>query len=122
MWLPRILQKGRLLNAGTLPPEYAERFCSATGVDNQFLGFFGLSKGDMLKAARLDDEGAAEWFRSHATPERIAEWNHVAVNLGRPGFPMAERLPVALSTTYRHLDASAITSVFEALEADEKIS
>ena len=122
MWLPRILQKGRLILEGTLPAEYAERFCHATGVDSQFLDFFGLTKGDILDAAKLSDDGVAKWFVRLATPVKIAEWNHVAENLGRPGFPMAERLPVALSTTYRHLDASSITSVFEALEADEKIS
>lgn len=55
MWLPRILQKGRLLEAGALPADYAER------------------------------------------------------------------LPIALATTYRHLDASLLTSVFQAQEADEKV-
>ena len=42
-----------------------------------------------------------------------------AQNLGRPGFPMAERLPIALATTYKHLEPSKFSSVFEVIEADE---
>lgn len=122
MWLPRILQKGRQICDASLPPEYAERFCHPTGVDNQFLTFFSLTKDDILDAAKLSHGEASQWFARQASPVKIAEWNRLAENLGRPGFPMAERLPVALSTTYRHLDASKITSVFDALEADDKIS
>ena len=44
----------------------------------------------------------------------------VAINLGRPGYPMAERFPVALATTYKHVDSHGLTTVFEVLEADEK--
>ncbi len=35
---------------------------------------------------------------------------------------MAERLPVALYTSYKHLDSSGIASVFEAIEQDEQES
>lgn len=122
VWLPRILAKARRLEKGSLPPEYAARFCGANGVDEQFLHFFSLTREDILSAVALNDSAVVEWFLAlpSAGPDRVAEWNHLAVNLGRPGFPMAERLPVALSTTYRHLDASGLSSVFEALEEDEK--
>ncbi len=122
MWLARILEKARLMEAQTLPAEYAERFCHPTGVDSQFLRFFNLDKDALLKASQLEDSDFAQWFLRYpgVTPGKIEEWNHLATNLGRTGFPMAERLPVALSTTYSHLDPSGITSVFEAIEQDER--
>jgi hypothetical protein len=124
MWLPRIITKARLLQNRALPSEYEARFCHSTGVDAQFLHFFALTKEDVLLASRGNDEQVASWFRELASPRPsiISEWNYLAQNLGRPGFPMADRLPVALSTTYRHLNPSKISSVFEALEADESTS
>jgi hypothetical protein len=120
VWLPRILAKARLLRQGALPSEYESRFCHATGVDGQFLAHFGLTREDVLAAAALPDAEAAAWLAGRTTAERIREWNHLAVNLGRPGFPMAERFPAALSTTYQHLAGRGLTSVFEVLEADEQ--
>jgi len=63
-----------------------------------------------------------QWFESlpSTSAQRIKEWNHTAVNLGRPGFPMAARLPIALSTKYRHLVNRGIETIFEMLSADEK--
>lgn len=124
VWLARLVAKARLLQAGQLPPAYAERFCSGNGVDRQLLTFFQLSREDVLELAHLADAEAVQWFakRTGATPEHIERWNQLAVNLGRPGFPMAERLPVALATTYAHLEAKEISTVFEALEADEGIT
>ena len=120
IWLPRIIAKARLLATGALPEEYAQRFCHPSGVDAQFLAFFHLTRDDVLSACRLSDEEVAAWFLS--APERsarVAEWNHLAVNLGRPGFPLAERLPAALATSYKHLAGHAFATVFEVLEADE---
>ena len=119
IWLPRILAKARQLKSGDLPPDYEKRFCHPGGVDGQFLGCFGLTREDMLTAANLSDDEVVAWFQSRNSPERIAEWNRIAVNLGRPGFPMAERLPLALATSYKHVNPEGITTVFEVLEADE---
>jgi hypothetical protein len=121
MWLPRIVAKARLLESGALPAEYAARFCHPTGVDARFLNFFGLKKEDVLLASRGNDDHVCSWFGEITAqrPSIISEWNHLAENLGRPGFPIAERLPIALSTVYKHLDPSKISSVFAALEADE---
>ncbi len=119
VWLPRILAKARLLREGGLSAEYAERFCYPTGVDGTFLTHLGLSRDDVLHAASLPDQEIPAWLLTRTTPERIAEWNHVALNLGRPGYPMAERFPVALATVYKHLSSQGLTSVFEILEADE---
>jgi hypothetical protein len=120
VWLPRILAKARLSQSGTLPPDYAANFCHPKGVDGQFLSHFGLSRADVLAAAALTDQKAAEWFLSRISAERVEQWNQIALNLGRPGYPMAERFPVALATTYKHVDSRGLTTVFEVLEADEK--
>lgn len=120
IWLPRLLAKGRLLATGALPDDYAKRFCHASGVDGQFLRFFSLTRDDVIAAAALSDDAAAAWFLSAPSrATRVAEWNHLAVNLGRPGFPMAERLPIALATTYRHLADRKFATVFDVLNADE---
>lgn len=121
VWLPRIITKARLLAAGSLPGDYVQRFCHASGVDGQFLRFFRLTPEDVTSASSLSDEEVAQWFLSSAERKaRIQDWNHVALNLGRMGFPMSERLPVALATTYKHLAHQKFETVFEVLEADEK--
>ncbi len=121
VWLPRLLAKARLLATGGLPDDYAKRFCHASGVDGQFLRFFVLTRDDVVAAAALSDDAAAAWFLAEpARASRVTEWNYVAVNLGRPGFPMAERLPIALATTYRHLADQRFATVFEVLDADEQ--
>ena len=126
VWLPRILAKARLLLHGQLPPEYADRFCHSSGIDNQFLSHLGLSRDDILTLAELPDAEASEAFlkRIGDHQDRIEKWNHVAINLGRPGYPLAERLPIALATTYQHLSAGKhkFSTVFEVLEVDESIT
>lgn len=121
IWLPRIIAKARLLSSGALPEEYASRFCHPTGVDGQFLSFFGLSRDEVFRAAAFPDEEISRWFLNlgSAANGGVEKWNHIAVNLGRPGYPMSERLPVALSTTYRHLSHLRLETVFAALDADE---
>lgn len=120
VWFPRILAKARLFKRGALPSDYAARFCHPTGVDGHFLSHFGLTREDMLAAAELPESEVPAWFLSRTRAERIQEWNRIAVNLGRPGFPMAERFPIALATAYKHIDSRGMTTVFEVLEADEK--
>lgn len=122
VFLPRIIAKARALKAGVLPPEYAARFGAPDALDGLFLGFFGLRAEQILEAAQLGDPALEQWFGSvpGASEQRIAEWNHTALNLGRAGFPMAERLPIALSTKYRHLAGRGIETIFEMLNADEE--
>lgn len=119
VWLPRFLAKARLFKKGTLPPDYVARFCHPTGVDAQFLNHFGLTREDFLAAVDLPDDNFVKWFLGRTSPERIEAWNKSAMNFGRPGYPMAERFPVAMSTTYKHLADRGFTTVFEMLEADE---
>ncbi|MGC4016927.1 MAG: DUF5069 domain-containing protein [Luteolibacter sp.] len=119
VWLPRILAKARLFAAGELPEDYAARFGHPTGVDGQFLNWFGLGRDEIVSAAAGTDLEVEEWFQVRFDNERIANWNHVALNLGRPGFPMEERLPVAKATSYSHLDTTGVETVFEVLALDE---
>lgn len=124
IWLPRIIAKARLSSVGQLPPDYDARFCHPGGVDGQFLVFFGLARVDLMQICDQPDIQVEAWFNAlpKVTLARIAEWNHIAVNLGRAGFPLAERLPVALATTYKHLAGRGFETVFEVLEADEGIA
>lgn len=119
VWLPRILAKARCLQQGDLSPDYAARFCAPTGVDGLFLNHFKLTREDIVAAATKTDSEVAAWFRDYTTSSAIEQWNHLALNLGRPGFPMAERFSEALSTTYKNVDPRGKTSVFEVLAADE---
>ncbi len=120
--MPRILAKARLLQQGALPPDYAANFCHPKAVDGLFMTHFGLNREDIVSAAAMSDEGAATWFLSRTadSAKRIEEWNRIGMNLGRPGYPLAERFQVALATTYKHVAACGLTTVFEVLEADEK--
>lgn len=122
VWLPRLLAKARHLQRGELPPDYAARFCHSTGVDGHFMAHFDLSRDELLDIAERSDDAVALWFRSRPAggADCIEAWNEIALNLGRPGYPMAERLPLAKTTTYRHLDTEGMTTVFEILEADER--
>jgi hypothetical protein len=124
IWLPRITAKGRLLQAGQLPPDYMLRFGAPSSVDEVFLSHFGIVKEDIIAACVGSDEEVTAWFLAlpRTTPKHIQEWNHIAENLGRPGFPLVGRFPVGLATTYAHLAHLKPDSIFAMLEADEGIS
>src|SRR5580704_8777414 len=85
VWLPRILAKARLFQAGKLPPDYAANLCSPGKTDSFFMAHFDLSREDVLAAAAWPDEKVSEWFSSRNSAECIEQWNETAVNLGRPG-------------------------------------
>jgi hypothetical protein len=120
VFLARIIAKARALKAGVLPADYAVRFGAPDSVDGLFLEFFGLTTQQITHAAEQSDASIAQWFETVTRLSRIQEWNHTALNLGRPGFPMAERLPIALTTKYRHLAGRRIETIFEMLNADEE--
>ena len=123
VWLPRILAKARMIQRGELPAAYAEMFCFPKGVDGFFLANFGLDRPAVERLAALPDAQAEKEFLALAgkAGKSIEDWNHTALNLGRPGFPMADRLPIAKATKYQRVDSSAMTTVFEVLEADDQL-
>jgi hypothetical protein len=124
VWLPRIIAKARLYQRGELPPGYAERFCHPSGVDALFLNHFHLTREAILSVAEQSDESLAAWFsaRPEGSAASIAQWNDTALNLGRPGYPLAERFQVAKETVYKHVDSRGMTTVFEVLEADDRLN
>ena len=72
------------------------------------------------RAEVVPPSSVAEWFSARTTGESIERWNQTALNLGRPGYPMAERFSVALATTYKNVAGRGLTTVFDVLEADER--
>jgi hypothetical protein len=121
IWLPRIIAKARMLRVGQLPPEYAARFGAPSSVDEVFLAHFGITKDQIVAASNRPDGEVAAWFSSlpRATPQRVLGWNEIAVNLGKPGFPLEARFPIGLATTYAHIAHLKPESIFDMLEADE---
>ncbi|MDB6139650.1 MAG: hypothetical protein JWO94_2722 [Verrucomicrobiaceae bacterium] len=124
LWLPRIIAKARLLQADLLPDDYLLRFCAANGVDGMFLGFFGLTRDDILGIAPYTNRQVIAWFKAlpAAKLSRIKKWNATAENFGRPGFPMTERLEYAKNHAYTHLDTSGVETIFGMIELDERIT
>jgi len=122
VWLPRIIAKARALQNGKLPEEYAIRFGASDGVDGVFLRFFDLTKEQIFAAADQPDAAVARWFESLPTvsAKRIEEWNHIGMNLGRAGFPLADRLPIGPKSKYAHLANRGIQTIFQMLKADEE--
>ena len=123
LWLPRIVSKARFVQINRLPPENASRFCHPDGVDGHFLRAFDLTKEALMDAVarhRSDAEIAA-WFRAlpGIDPKRIARWNTLAENLGKPGYPMAERFVQALATVFPNIDPLSVESIFDLITADE---
>ena len=100
--------------------EYEAQFCHPAGVDAQFLSFFGLKKGACLSASRGNDDEVGSWFGYRAT-----SINHFGMEFscGESGDGLGSQWQNAclfpFPRCYKHLDPSKITSVFEALEADE---
>jgi hypothetical protein len=121
VWLPRILGKARLIQQGTLPPDYVAMFGHPKGVDGLFLAHFNLTKEDIIQIATQSDAQVAEWFLSRLpdSAEKIASWNHTALNLGRPGFPFADRIQDSLAKRYQRVANRGFTTIFEILEADD---
>jgi hypothetical protein len=121
MWLPRLLFKARAAQTGALPADFTRSFGQPLAMDGQFLSFFGLPLADVIAQSERPADGDAAWFLQQpgVNAARIAEWNALAPNLGRPGFPMAQRLVWARENIYPHIDAGPSASVFEILAADE---
>ena len=123
VWLPRFLAKARLLLADRLPPAYADRFGHPDGVDGNFFRFFGVTHEQMMDGFRQGPEDAAfvAWFQKlpGVDAARVAGWNDFAEKLGRPGYPMAERLAEVRPQMAARFDTTQIHSIFDLITADE---
>jgi hypothetical protein len=98
-------------------------FLSLYGVDGQFMAFFSLDKEQVMEMAKQASNKIEEHFTTlpGCNPQRVAEWNRIAENLGRPGFPMEGRVALALGKYYKNVDPKTVETVFDILEADEKL-
>lgn len=121
-WLARILEKAKLKKNGLLPEDYQRSFCQPNRVDGYFLSFFSIDEEELLNVCEATREEIQIWFTSHkgVSSQKIEKWNNLSENFGKAGFPMHERLPVALSTIYKNVSHLAPQTVFQVLEADEK--
>lgn len=122
-WLPRFIDKCRLHLAGELPPDYQLPFCHPRATDGAFLAHFGLTQEQALDAVAgaADDAGVVERLvaRGALTPEKIAAWNALAPNLGRPGFPCDKSFAWARRNLYVACTDPRVDSVFTAIAWDE---
>lgn len=123
LWLARFVDKCRLHLAGALPPDYQLPFCHPRASDGAFLAHFGLTKEDALAvvAAAPDDDAvfAALAACGGFTAEKIAAWNALAPNLGRPGFPCEKSFAWARQHYFPTCTDPRVDSVFTAIAWDE---
>ncbi|WP_309386186.1 DUF5069 domain-containing protein [Cerasicoccus frondis] len=123
IWLPRIRSKAQLFKAGKLPKDYVRPFCHPVAADGHFLAHFQTDKDALLAVVDLPDAEFKAWFLAlpNNSDELIAEWNEIAVNLGRPGYPMDERFVWAMENLYPEMKQYDPETVFEMIEYDEGI-
>ena len=93
VWLPRFIDKARHQQAGTLHADFVRPFCHPLATDGVFLSHFEIDKNEILRViadSKGSDEHVANWFqgRPQCTPEKVGEWNFLAPNIGRKGFPV----------------------------------
>ena len=122
-WLPRFIDKARLLLTGELPFTYRAAFGSSLGVDGHFLKHFGIVRGDFIRAVRdsKDDAAVATWFlaRPKVNESKIAAWNEYAPNLGAKGQPGYLAFRLVKWPFYPSLRGQSVSSIFEGIEMDE---
>ena len=124
VWFPRFAEKARRFLARQLPFTYRVAFGSRLGIDGAFLRHFGLTLPHFLAAVRRTggDEALAAWVLSlsAASPERIAEWNRRASQLGAKGHPGYLTRHLIKWIFYPRSVWSPVNSLFEAIEQDER--
>ncbi|MFT3783932.1 MAG: DUF5069 domain-containing protein [Nibricoccus sp.] len=124
LWLARLVEKVRLHLAGELDKDFQMPFGNRRATDGIFLEHFGLTKDEIIEAVRAageDDEQVATWFlqRVQEANEKIARWNKIAFQLGRPGLPGERVLSWAKKNLYKNGDDPRVDSIFRMIAADE---
>ncbi|MCF3651025.1 DUF5069 domain-containing protein [Synoicihabitans lomoniglobus] len=123
MWLARFFDKARLHLAGKLGPDFEPFFGHKLATDGTFFAHFELSLEEVLPAvaaANDDDDAFAAWFaqRPASSPARIAAWNEIAYNLGKPGHLMERSYAFAKRRYYKTEDPR-LDGVFAGIAWDE---
>ncbi len=122
-WLPRLVDKARLFDGGSLPLLYRAAFGSRIGVDGYFMQHFSLTRRELLVAVsrnRSDDE-VARWFLSldGVSAERISVWNELAPRLGEKGQPGFLTRHLVKFVMHPKSVRNPVGSIFEAIYQDE---
>ena len=125
-WLPRLVDKFRFSQKGTLPFFYRLALGSVLGVDGYFFRFFRLSKHAVSQAvleSNGDDWRVEHWFCSQAgvNSERIQSWNEYAVQLGSKGAPAWWTFRLVKRLLYPKAVNNPVSTIFEAIIQDEEI-
>ena len=123
LYLARLVDKVRHQSAGTLPGDFHRYLFHPKGIDGVFLSHFGLTKEeivDIVQKFRDDDSQIESWFdkRIGSDQRAISDWNDIAINLGRSGYPMAESFPRAKKVAH-NCDDPSIDICFKLLDWDE---
>src|SRR5437879_2223331 len=123
-YLARLTHKIRLELAGQLSEDYRPYLFHRHGEDSQLRRFFNLTKEELIEAVRPsnnDDNLVASWLeqRTGLDEEKPNTWNALAVNLGKPGYPMAKTLVWAKENLLPRCSDPTIDTVFKAIEWDE---
>jgi len=125
-WLARLTDKTRLMCLGKLPPDYLMLLGHPRGIDGRFLKHFGLDKDTALEVVSIqpDDNGVELWFRAQpgVTECSIENWNGLAPNLGRCGWPGERELAFAI----RRFSGGAtikspVETLFDLIRIDENL-
>lgn len=123
VWLPRFIDKCRLHLAGKLPADFQLPFCNPLAVDGIFLAHFGLAKEEIVAAVAraADDAAVLAWLvaRGSFTEEKIAAWNALAPQIGKPGQPGARGLAWARQAYFQNAVDPRADSSFTIIAWDE---
>ncbi|GAB5559085.1 MAG: hypothetical protein SynsKO_07320 [Synoicihabitans sp.] len=125
MWLARLTDKTRLHLRGNLNPDFEPFFGHKLATDGEFIRFFDFDLDDLITVVRdqpTADEAVEKWFLTHPniSLERVAAWNQIALDLGKPGKPMSRAFSWAKRKYYGGDKADpAVVSVFSGIAWDE---
>lgn len=123
MWLPRFIDKCRLHLAGGLPADFQLPFCNPLAVDGIFLAHFEIAKEEIIAAVAraADDAAVLTWLteRGGFTAEKIAAWNALAPQIGKPGQPGARGLAWARKAYFQGVVDPRADSSFTTIAWDE---
>ena len=125
VWLPRLVDKTRHHLTGALEPGFIRPFCHPLATDGVFLDHFGIGKDEFLRLV-ADSDGSngfvEEWFarRAQYTHEKVREWNELAPNIGKEGFPVRRGFLWVLREYYGGVAPDPrVDSAFTAIAYDE---
>ena len=122
-WLPRIIDKIRRAQEGTLGEEYQEYLCNPSATDGLFMYFFSIDSDELVDnvCAGLTDANVEKWFLGleDVTPEKISQWNDFAVSFGANGERSRLMFEEALQTIYSECDDPDVQTFYDLIDWDE---